>query len=263
MIHLRCLKDFRPLKTLPFCYLCGQYFNEHDDTDEDHVPPRTVFRKSDRDPPLKLKVHLACHGKYCQTDRQTGQLLAIKTGASLPKSRRDVALNLVHYPELQAVAVDNLDVDSAVWRWVKGFHAALYRAPLFEGGKYIQTPFPKALKTPNGVHIEPLLQQFYLTVKTIKTNRIRGNIDRICSNNGKLLYEAVWCRFDNSEKWFAMFAIDIYGWKDLGSSTPELPSRCCAGLYAPKDGLLPQGAATDKESRILIPNFDKLDVFSP
>lgn len=48
--------------------------------------------------------------------------------ARYPASARDFSLALVGYPGL-GVGITNFNVELAVWRWVRGFHAALWRPP--------------------------------------------------------------------------------------------------------------------------------------
>ena len=58
-----------------------------------------------------------------------------------------------------------------------------------------------------------------------------------------------------------MLALDIYDWNDLGSHTPEIPARGCAGMYALPDYSRPEGATVGKRPAIEIPNIDALDAF--
>jgi hypothetical protein len=102
-------------------------------------------------------------------------------------------------------------------------------------------------------------QQHFLVVDTIKTNRAKNNLDRIQCNNGKLLYECVWLQSDGG-LWICVFALDIYGWKDLGD-TPHLPARGCAGFYLLPSGSAPESATKAVTSMVIIPNFDPLDPF--
>ncbi|MDR3422205.1 MAG: hypothetical protein P4L80_13340, partial [Xanthobacteraceae bacterium] len=41
-------------------------------------------------------------------------------------------------------AISNLNVEQAMWRWVAGFRAALYKEPLVGARGSIVTPFPLA-----------------------------------------------------------------------------------------------------------------------
>lgn len=58
-----------------------------------------------------------------------------------------------------------------------------------------------------------------------------------------------------------MFGVDIYDWKDLGSSTPSIPARGCAGMYQREDGSRPEMAAVNRDSPIEVPNDNPLDPF--
>jgi len=261
MPALRIHKDFQQVRSLPFCYLCGAAFNEGDLVDRDHVPPKSAFNVSDRQLVLKLKTHRACNNAFSVADKKVGQLIALRRREQ-PKSPRDLALRFGHYSGL-GVAVENLNVDAAVWRWVRGFHSALYAEPLLGNQFALLTPFPRADMTSVGLKLQPIRQQHLVAVETIKSNRAFGNLDTILANNGKLRYECVWCQADDGVDWLCCFALDIYDWKDLGSHTAEIPSRGCAGIYMRTDRKAPNGATLNRRSEILIPNVDKLDPFSP
>jgi hypothetical protein len=157
--------------------------------------------------------------------------------------------------------VVNLDIDAAVWRWIGGFHAALYR----EAGVGIKgsliTPFPRARLVNGRAVIEPLRVQHQIFVETIKSNRLKDNLDRISCNKGKLTYECVWQQADNGGPWMCMFALDIYDWKDLGR-TPGLPARGCAGFYITPTQTIPAHATKAVKSSIIIPTSDRLDAFA-
>ncbi len=263
MIVLRYHKDFRAAQNYGFCFSCGQMFSDGDVKDLDHIPPKTAFHVKDRTPPLKIAAHEKCNNAYSVVDKQMGQLIALKRGEWLAKARRDESLLIRRYPHLDMAAIENVHIEAAVWRWVKGFHAALYKQPLISSKKALQTPFPRGELQNDKIYMHHLLPQHTLTVEAIKRNRAYNNVDRISSNNNKLTYECVWAQFDNSENWFCMFALDIYGWKDLGSSTKDIPARGCVGLYVPDDNAVPIEASKDHIGKILIPNFDPLDAFSP
>lgn len=262
MVALRVHKDFQEVRYLSFCYLCGREFAKDDQVDGDHVPPRAAFNVRDKEPPLKLKTHVACNSALKVEDKKIGQLIALRRLEG-PSSRRDQALEIVHYQNLGMAAVENLNVDGAVWRWVKGFHAALYRKPLTGETYSIQTPFPRGDIRDGRVTIRPIRKQHLLAVDAIKRNRVGGSLDVIVANKGKLRYECVWCKADASDDWLGMFALDIYDWKDLGSHTSEIPARGCAGIYMLADRSIPESASRDTITRIAIPNRDLLDAFAP
>jgi hypothetical protein len=240
MLRLAVHKEFQKVRYLPFCYLCGREFIESDIVDGDHVPPSSAFNVIDRVRVLKLKTHKACNSAWSVDDRKFGQLISMRRHEA-PRSLRDQALDLVHYRDLGMLALENLDVDRAIWRWIKGFHAALYRAPLIGDEYSIMTPFPRGDKTDGGIVVRPIRPQHMLAVEAIKRNRAAENLDVIVANNGKLRYECVWCETDNPDHWICMFALDIYDWKDLGSHSAAIPARGCAGIYLLPGHSFPKG----------------------
>jgi hypothetical protein len=261
MPSLRVHKDFQLVRKLPFCYLCGRDFVPGDEVNGDHVPPASAFSPADRANVLKLQTHKVCNSAHSVNDKRVGQLIALRRREG-PRSPRDEALTFGHFPGL-GVAVTNLDVDVAIWRWIKGFHAALYRQPLMSDLVAIVTPFPRADQTESVMRLQPLRPQHRLAVEVIKTNRAARNLDLIRANNGKLRYECVWCQADDGERWFCFLALDIYDWKDLGSHSKEIPGRGCTGVYALPDHSVPAAATRNRKSVIAISNLDELDPFGP
>jgi hypothetical protein len=249
-----------PQRNLPFCYLCGRDFIAGDSQNRDHVPPRNIFARADREP-LWLPTHTACNSAYRLLDEKIGQLIALRYGKA-PRNAGQRRLKFVYSRQRDLGAVVNLDIDAAVWRWIGGFHAALYREASVGIRGSLVTPFPKA-RIVNGRSVfAPLLVQHPLFVQTIKSNRTRGNLDRVVCNKGKLAYECVWKQADNGGPWMCIFALDIYDWKDLGR-TAVLPARGCAGFYVTPSGGIPTYATRATTSSIIIPSSDRLDAFAP
>jgi hypothetical protein len=254
---------FRAVQRLSFCYLCGLDFKAEDSRNRDHVPPQGIFLSEHREP-MWLPTHTLCNNGQTETDEKIGQLVALRYG-KVPKDEKNRRLEFLHIPAANQAAVVNLEVDAAVWRWVRGCHSALYGVPLV--GKFtvdigcaLVTPFPRAPKDTG--EIEPIKQQHYKFVDTIKVNRAKDNMDRVVTNKGKFVYECVWAQADGNGPWMCIFAIDIYDWKDLGA-TKLHPARGCAGFYICPDGRLPAGATVAVTSDIIIPNVDPLDPFGP
>lgn len=227
--------------------------------DGDHVPPKAAFNSRDRQPTLKLQTHKACNASFSVEDKKVAQLIAMRRWQG-PSSQRDAALKFAVYPGFGA-GVMNLDVDQAVWRWIRGFHAALYQRPLLTDHRSIVTPFPRADMSSGLPKVRPLRPQHALAVRVLKYNRITANLDTVVANNRQLRYECVWAEDDDGGRWFCMFGLDIYDWKDLGSHTAEIPARGCAGMYALADFSVPAGATVAKDPAIEIPNLDALDPF--
>lgn len=265
MPSLLSQKDFRAVQNLPFCYLCGKYYVPADKPNRDHLPAQCIFLPPDREP-LRLPTHIGCNSGESLTDEKIGQLVALRYG-KVPTDVEHRRLKVQWFPKEQLAALTNLDVDGAVWRWVRGCHAALYGEPFvgdFSTGYpgALVTPFPRAPKNSERADIEPLKPQHLTFVKTIKLNRALRNLDRVCSNKGKFVYECVWHQADNDGPWICIFAIDLYDWRDLGRVGHQ-PARGCAGFYMLQDGRVPDLATRGRTSSIIIPNLDALDPFGP
>jgi hypothetical protein len=259
MVSLLSQSDFRGVQDLPFCYLCGREFVADDSRNRDHVPPECIFAPLDREP-LWLPAHTACNKSYGLLDERIGQLIALRYG-KVPRNPRHRRLKFAVSPQRSLGAVVNLDIDAAVWRWIAGFHAALYREPGVGIRGSLITPFPKARIVNGWPVLDPLRVQHSLFVETIKSNRRRDNLDRISCNKGKLTYECAWQQADNGGPWMCIFALDIYDWKDLGR-TPGLPARGCAGFYMTPARTVPANATKAVKSSIIVPTSDRLDAFA-
>jgi hypothetical protein len=255
-------KHFRTVAELSFCYWCGKDFQPNDVANGDHVPPKAIFANPDRRRPLKLKTHVDCNSEHKLTDEKMGQLLALLHGKVPAVENQKLKFSIDR--ERGLGAVNNTDIEGSVWRYVRGFHVALYREPF-----PMPVPLPAVL---SGALTVPLVKvtaddltdrmkqpQHRKIVEVIKTQRALGNLDRILSNNGKLIYECVWVQASDG-RWTCMFALDIYGWKDLGD-TGMYPARGCAGIYIGKAGDPPPAASCHKPLAVTVPNLDPLDPF--
>lgn len=175
MVSLLRQTDYQKVQNLPFCYLCGCQFIEGDNQNRDHVPPECVFAPLDREP-LWLPAHTACNSAYHLVDEKIGQLIALRYG-KVPRQAAHRKLKFALSRRRNLGAVVNLDIDAGVWRWIAGFHAALYRQPGVGIRGSLVTPFPKARFINGRPVLAPLLVQHALFVQTIKSNRVRGNLD--------------------------------------------------------------------------------------
>jgi hypothetical protein len=181
-------------------------------------------------------------------------------------ARKNRRLSFRHFqtPDRQQhVAVDNVNILGAIERWIRAFHAALYREPLSPETRFgIETPFAVAVPNPNGgVGVDSgRMRQHRQFVETIKHNRALGVIDQIVANNGKLKYECVWEQASNTRNWLCIFGLDIYNWADLGR-TALAPKKGCVGFY---QYLLSDAPATATKATIVrstSTNADPLDPF--
>jgi hypothetical protein len=255
-------RDARALLKLPFCYACGRPFSPGDKKTDDHVPPKACFAAHDRNFPIKLPAHEACNLGRHLTDETFGQMMALKHGDLPAEERYRLQFSFFRNEDSNATygALTNVDIHDEIRRWLRGFHAALYQEPLSLRTNYaIETPFPKAIRSPSGMRFEELKQQHLKFVETIKLNRAAGSIDVIRSNNDKLRYECVWDQADNG-MWVCVFALDLYSWKDLGDVN-NFQARGCAGLYAPPSGKAPALATVGTKIVAPIQNREPLDPF--
>jgi hypothetical protein len=227
-----------------------------EETNYDDVPPRCIFASDDRNP-LKLRTHKACNSAHQLTDEKFGQLIALRR-REIPRPERQ-RLKIVRSADNYAL-VTNLDIDGAMWRWIRGFHAALYREPFSgERRRTIVTPFTRATIDGNEAVPIQIRPQHLVFVETIKNNRARDNLDQVRCNNDKLVYECVWSKADDG-RWICIFAMDVYDWKDLGAIS-RFPIRGCAGCYMMEDEAKPLIGTSEVRSKILVPNLDPLDAF--
>jgi hypothetical protein len=264
MVSISTNQDCSAVQKLAFCYLCGAEFKPADVKTRDHLPPQTVFALADKKkgPVLWLPAHKPCNEAEGLIDQKLGQLIGMRR-FEVPATRRDRQLKFTIFPRQALGAITNLNVDQAIWRWVRGFHAALYRehmpnAPM----RALTTPFPRAQQQVGHVVIEPMKEpQHRIIVETIKTNRAKQNLDRIHTHDAKLRYEAVWVQSDQGV-WMCFFGLDIYDWIDLGDAGIQ-QRRGCAGCYALPSGGYPASATRAVSIPIVVPNRYPLDPFGP
>lgn len=264
MLELLSQSDFRKVQELPFCYLCGLTFTDRSGQNRDHVPPKAIFAKADRTPPLILPVHEACNKAWSDRDKVVGQLLAVQHGR-VP-TQRDVHLQIqVNQPSETGppmALLTGINLHPVIARWVRGFHAALYGQPLpNDTPNNIHSPFPELKPTGSAFVTAPIPEQHRIFVEVIKQNRTAKRLDRIECYNRKCVYECTWEQMDN-QAWACFFAIQVYNWRALGEQHYAEP-RGCVGWYQPSTGL-PPGATcgiSRVEPAIPFTNGEPLDPF--
>lgn len=255
-------RELQALQKLPFCYSCGMPFLPSDSKDRDHVPPKACFAITDRIRPLILPTHKACNGSYKVADERVGQFISLRHGRIPGQGKDRLSIRYLKDPISGQVsaAVDNVDVHAAIKRWVRAFHAALYKEPLDPDAKFgIETPFDVAIPTEQGIVKSAERPQRILFVKLIKNNRAASNVDCLIANNGKLRFECVWSP-TNKGLWAAVFALDIYDWKDLGKLNAQ-PAKGCVGFYLPSASIPPPNACRDRPLHVDTLNSEIFDPF--
>jgi hypothetical protein len=262
MVSIVNHKNLQVVQKLSFCYSCGKPFLPTDDTDRDHVPPRACFALSDRIRPLILPAHRSCNSAYKVSDERVGQFISLRHGRVPSEGKGRLKFRLFRDARTGEVsgAVANVEVREAIERWVRAFHAALYQEPLDPTTRFgIETPFAVAVPTPQGVVRDTGRPQHRLFVKMIKDNRAANNVDFLASNNGKLRYECVWSPTTQGA-WVAVFALDIYDWKDLGRLSTGA-AKGCVGFYQTPTGIPPTIASRHVDPQAMTPNDDSMDPF--
>ncbi len=261
MPQLETQNAFRRIQGLAFCYVCGMAFAKGEKRTRDHVPARACFAPVDRHDPLLLPTHADCNSDNTLIDEKIGQLIGLRRGAvPAPSNRRLSILTADSADGGLMGGVSNLDIPHAVKRWICAFHAALYHEWLPpQTGFVLETPFPAGKLEGGTVAYRPIREQHQVMVAVIKQQRSAGNLDRIQSNNGQLRYECVWERSDDGG-WFCIFALDLYGWADLGD-TKRFPRRGCAGFYVLPQRRVPKGATRVIEASEGVANADPNDPF--
>lgn len=252
--------ELKGARSLDFCYLCGRRLEPGDKLNWDHVPPKAIFHKEDRDPPLKLPTHHTCNEERSGEDEVLGQLIAVIHG-TYPRAER-VRLKVEVFDGGEGTppraGIRDLPFRRMVFRFVRGFHAALYREHFPDRGGMIYAPFPAhdlidgefvvAEEDPGRLHMTQVMRR----------QRVGGAVDRVECFNGKCVYECAWSRFDD-ERPLCLFALRLYEWEVLGD--PNLgPPRGCVGYYGAE---IPKGASlVDRDLDIELHDPDSLDPFA-
>lgn len=260
-------KQAREVQKLDFCFMCGGPFckeSEHLKKTPDHLPPQAVFAVADKNFPLQVPAHWKCNNDWSNGDDVIGELVAILHGKTKEpeKTRLEFQLAKDEVTGDAVVGVGGLNIERHVIRWVRGFHAALYREFLPDQGSTdfcVSLPTPRLLSSPSATRTMSGLQRNHVKfVEVIKKNRKAARLDRIHCNNGKFTYECVWTTCDTGQD-CCVFAIQLYDWQKLGPTTR--PSGSCVGLYLPQNGRPTHGT---QEASIEIPilNLEPFDAFS-
>ena len=258
MKSLASQKELRGARDPGFCYVCGRTWTEADETNRDHVPPAKLFAPSDLEKgPLVLRTHVTCNNGYSRYDEHVAQLVSLLWKVEPgPEDVSSLRVSL-HEPEGKAPfgAVEGLELQSIIARWLRGFHAALYGEFLPRGGGYIFPPLPGAdlVGQDTMLHVShPVL------VREVRKNRIARTIDSVVSCGGACRYECVWSHLDSGRP-ICIFALDLYAWERLGDVN-NFPARSCVGWYE-VPGRIPPGASLATRLEFPVDNREPLRAF--
>jgi len=238
-------KQARSLLRLPFCYVCDQPFTDSDPSTHDHVPPKKIFLKEDRNWPLILPAHEKCNAEYSFADEQAKGLIALlhpsNTGATPLKTTKVGIVKRNGKPT--GVLLEGLRLRRIVAKILRACHAALYSEFLSneDTSLAIKLPVPTFdLKTGKPEKYEGL-PQHPMFCKILKDNRRISNVDQIRAYNDKFQFEVVWVTADDGETHFGIFAMNIYDWHNLANEMLESPQGCF-GMYRLSKSPIPDNA---------------------
>jgi hypothetical protein len=238
-------RALRKARSLAFCYLCGKELPPPRDParDIDHVPPKKVFKVEDRRDELILPTHTKCNHDQSPDDEQIAHLIGLLHGRRFGPRERKLKVSLFHDGKGE-VGLVHIDLERMIWRWVRGFHAALYREHLPDDAhKQIQAPMTAGRRGEKGLEAEEVLPQQFDFVEIITRNRALGRLDRAVTQGGKCIYECVWIDVTSPDEAHAcVFALKLYNWSELGE-TDRTVKRGCTGFYGAMH--LPVGATAE------------------
>lgn len=226
------------------------------------MPPNAIFDKADRDFPLILPTHRKCNGDRSAEDQVIGQLVGILHRKQPNPKHNKLKVKVGFFEDgAPAVAIEGLDLRAIIRRWVRGFHAALYREFLPDDAGLFMTspPLPEGKPQQDGGQFMPVAAAVPEFVKELKRNRATNTLDRVLCRNGKCRYESVWAQADNG-KWICIYGLDLYGWISLGD-TATFEARGCVGAYRRPEGGTPASATCATRLEFPISNYDRLNPF--
>jgi len=259
-IQLESQRDLRVIQKLPFCYLCAREFRPGEVKNRDHVPPSSLFAVKDRDFPLILPTHDKCNHRQSAADELIGQVVGVLHGRPLAENARQPRLAAGSFEDGSfGYGALGLDLSGIIWRWVRAFHAALYRSPIGRCSFSVFPPFPEGREVGGTIEPVPVPEVIPLLVREVRRNRTTGTLDSVVCRRGRCRYECVWTQADAGQ-WFCVWALDLYGWSELGDVT-HFERRGCVGTYRLQEQPVPATAVTGTRLHFVIPNEAHLDPF--
>ena len=259
-IQLASQKALRAVQSLPFCYLCARQFQRGDATNRDHVPPSALFARDDRDFPLILPAHQASNHRQSAHDEVVGQFVGLLHGRPVAQNGRKPQFATGTFDDASfGYGALGLDIKAIIWRWVRAFHAALYQSPVRRSGFSVFPPLPEGRAVGDRIEAVAVPEVIPNLVREIRRNRETGSLDSVVCRNGRCRYECVWTQADAGQ-WFCIWALDVYGWSELGDVT-HFERRGCVGSYRLQEQPVPMGAVVGTRLHFTISNEASLNPF--
>lgn len=157
------------------------------------------------------------------------------------------------------------DLKGFIWRWVRGFHSALYRSFLPETSpRVVMGPVMAGVIKDGKPFAVDDPEMFKRAVATLKNSAAGGRVDSVSTRNGKCIYECVWDdavdRTSGRAVPICLFRLRVYDWERLSRGTP-LKFSGCAGSYRVEPA--PAGAVKATSIMISGTNYRPLSAFEP
>jgi hypothetical protein len=166
-----------------------------------------------------------------------GQIVHLLHGRQPTPAKRRVKLT-APFPHQQDLGAIGDDLAGFIWRWVRGFHAALYRQFLpLNTDRRILGPLPAGVVKDGRPFSFDDPGMFRASVATLKNNYAGGNVDQVVNRNGKCIYHCVWDTARHSQKGAVLmchFRLRVYDWERLARGSPAKFAGC-AGSYLPTE----------------------------
>ncbi len=241
MVQIVNQKQAREVQSLSFCYLCGQALDNGNFLDRDHVPPKSMFLREDRNFPIILKVHRKCNADWQISDEKVKLLVDVLHGVDITRHAGKYRVGVARSKTGQLFPLlGGIPLGAMIHRIMRAFHAALYGEFMPQTVKNkILTPIPEAEFKDGEVTVKRILPQFKDLSDMLRASTLARVTDKIITNNDKLRYECTWPQFDNGSR-FCVFALDIYNWESLGDQVSN-EEYACIGFYF-LDGHMPSKA---------------------
>jgi hypothetical protein len=259
-IHLTTQKDLRAVQRLPFCYLCADVFQAGEVTTRDHVPPSGLFDEQDRDFPLILPTHERCNHRQSADDEVIAQVVGVLHGKPVIEDGRRPRLGVGSFDDGSfGYCALGLGIRGIIWRWVRGFHSALYQKPVGRASFSVYPPLPEGRGAGNQIEPVPMPEVVPHLVREIRCNRLTQSLDSIVCRRQRCRYECLWTQADGGQ-WFCIWALDLDGWSELGDVT-HFERRGCVGTYRLQEQPVPAKATIGTKLQFDIRDAACLDPF--
>jgi len=239
MPHILTQKDFRRVRSLLFCYLCGQSLKNGVNLNVDHCPPKGIFKAEDRQNySLTVDVHETCNTSWHKYDEQFSILYEALHGGEKIEAKRDIGI--LDVPTATGVypAVTGVPFLVLAIRIAQCAHALMYGSWLDQNTKrHVHVPLPEADPS-NANEMKPVNRIIYKAAEALCTAQKTNTHNSLVAYNGKFKFVSTWVQANEGTS-ICMFAFDIYRLAQLGWDVPGFPKCYVAYYLTPK----PFGAA--------------------